>query len=162
MTPITWAVIAIAIIIIYGPIQALLESVARQRLFNLRDQLFNQALDGTTSFEDPQYQQARDRINCFIRFTHSLKWYTFMLANRITLDGDGEQKEEATEENPLYGQFRQEVAKTMLWLMVFRSPLLLIIGTVYAIYMLATFKVNELRRRVRDATLAMERGARMA
>jgi len=44
----------------------------RQRLFELRDELFLAAADGELSFDDSAYQILRDRLNAVIRFAHTV------------------------------------------------------------------------------------------
>ena len=44
----------------------------RQRLFSLRDELFDLAADGRIAFDDPAYWRLRRTINCMIRFGHRL------------------------------------------------------------------------------------------
>ena len=47
----------------------------RQRLFNIRANLFNAALDGKIGFDDPAYRQVRQILNGMIRFTHNLSFF---------------------------------------------------------------------------------------
>ena len=44
----------------------------RQQLFEIRDELFDYALDGGVAFANPAYTQLRDLINGLIRFAHRL------------------------------------------------------------------------------------------
>ena len=57
----------------------------RQRLFFVRAELFNAALEGKIQFDDPAYQLVRQALNGMIRFTHNLsflRWFTIVLVNR--------------------------------------------------------------------------------
>lgn len=55
---------------IWGPWQRLVSDGVRQRLFELRDQLFDLAVEGRIKFDDPAYRYVRSRINANIRFAH--------------------------------------------------------------------------------------------
>lgn len=46
--------------------------VARQKMFVLRDQLFDEAADGLISFDHPAYGTLRRTMNGYIRFAHRL------------------------------------------------------------------------------------------
>lgn len=50
----------------------------RQRLFDLRDDLFNYALSGRISFQDPRYRDLRLRINSLIRYAHTATFISFV------------------------------------------------------------------------------------
>lgn len=65
--------------VILGPWQTWVVSVARQRLFEIRDSLFDLAQAGVLDFTDPAYQQARNDINAMIRFCHVATWTNFFL-----------------------------------------------------------------------------------
>lgn len=53
---------------------------SRQHLFELRDRLFNLALEGRIAFSDPLYRDLRERLNLALRFTHKLTFVTFLVA----------------------------------------------------------------------------------
>jgi len=44
----------------------------RQKLFSIRDSLFDEAAAGKISFDDPSYRMLREQINNFIRVAHKL------------------------------------------------------------------------------------------
>jgi len=50
--------------------------VYRQKLFGLRNELFDLAADGELSFETPAYRTLRTTLNGFIRFAHQLRFGT--------------------------------------------------------------------------------------
>lgn len=56
----------------------------RDRLFSLRDQLFDYAAEGSLSFDDPAYFMLRALINSFIRFAHRLSFSRFFLGSLFT------------------------------------------------------------------------------
>lgn len=61
-------------VVIYGPWQRLIVEYARQRLFGIRDSIFDLAADGKMSFDDPAYREIRHRMNMMIRFCHRATW----------------------------------------------------------------------------------------
>jgi hypothetical protein len=50
--------------------------VYRQKLFGLRNELFDLAADGELTFETPAYKTLRTTLNGFIRFAHRLRFGT--------------------------------------------------------------------------------------
>lgn len=48
--------------------------LTRQRLFKIRDELFDYAADGNVSFDSKAYGLCRKTINGMIRFCHDLHW----------------------------------------------------------------------------------------
>ncbi|HOP78677.1 MAG TPA: hypothetical protein PLD05_14400 [Thermogutta sp.] len=54
----------------YIPYQAYRLDLFRQRLFEIRDELFDKAADGVIDFKSPLYRKTRDIINGYIRFGH--------------------------------------------------------------------------------------------
>lgn len=62
----------------------------RQRMFELRDQLFDDAASGLISFEHPAYGMLRATMNGFIRFGHRLNFLemliSFMFVSRKDID----------------------------------------------------------------------------
>ena len=53
-------------------------SMFRQRLFEVRDALFDAAVEGVVPFNHPAYGMARQFINGLIRFAHRLNTTTFI------------------------------------------------------------------------------------
>ena len=53
--------------------------VYRQKLFRLRNELFDLAAAGEISFETPAYQTLRTTINGFIRFAHRMQFGGFVI-----------------------------------------------------------------------------------
>ena len=51
----------------------------RQRLFIIRDELFDYAAHGQIAFEDPAYQLLRNSMNGFIRYAHRLTFFQLVL-----------------------------------------------------------------------------------
>jgi hypothetical protein len=50
----------------------------RQRIFNLRDELFDLAREGVLSFDDPAYGLLRTALNGFIRFGHRIRPFSLI------------------------------------------------------------------------------------
>src|SRR6266852_4021697 len=52
----------------------------RQKMFALRDELFDYAADGHIGFNEPAYRLLRQLMNGFIRYAHQLTFYRLCLA----------------------------------------------------------------------------------
>ncbi len=59
----------------------------RQKLFQLRGELFDWANEGNISFDNSAYITLRERINMFIRFTHHITLIRLILVS-IVLDDE--------------------------------------------------------------------------
>jgi hypothetical protein len=53
--------------------------VFRQRMFSVRDELFDYAESGNITFDHPAYQLLRNSMNGFIRYAHRLSFFQVML-----------------------------------------------------------------------------------
>src|ERR1035438_1853433 len=51
----------------------------RQRLFAIRDEIFDYANSGHIGFRDPAYQLLRNSMNGFIRYAHRLTFFQLMV-----------------------------------------------------------------------------------
>ena len=51
----------------------------RHRLFVLRDELFDYALDGNISFDHPAYAMLRRRMNNLLRFSHKISFVRLLI-----------------------------------------------------------------------------------
>lgn len=56
----------------------------RHKMFKLRDNLFDEALNGNIGFDDPAYNMLRNAMNGFIRFGHQLNIWQMLLFTVIT------------------------------------------------------------------------------
>ena len=63
----------------FWAVKPLQVDLLRQRLFAIRDELFDFAADGGISFDDPVYRGLRDEINSFIRFAHKITFSRLVL-----------------------------------------------------------------------------------
>lgn len=158
MNALTWLALAIAVAIYYGPMQSLLESTTRNKLFRMRDELFDQAASGKTSFQSEQYRAARENLNKLIRFTHMVKWYNVLFLYRAI----GHKVDAEEEKNPLYEQFRLRVAITMFGLLVLRSPLLLMMLFPALILGYASSNSIRLKRQILKFVQVVERESKTA
>ncbi len=74
--------------IFYASGRSLLLDILRQRLFAIRDELFDFAADGGIEFNDPTYRELRDDINSLIRFAHKLSFVRMIFAASWTPPDD--------------------------------------------------------------------------
>lgn len=127
------ALLAVLALLIYGPWKNLMVEMARQRLFEIRDDIFDLALEGELSVDDPAYQKLRDVFNGLIRFQHGLSWMRLVamrLADKRTKRAPvdlldlGSLNEEM--QNMLRGKLRDAGIITIVF-MVLRSPLLMLL-----------------------------------
>lgn len=108
----------------------------RQRIFRLRDELFDDALAGRVSFQAPAYRVLRDRLNGYIRFSHTCSWLSifvtyFTVKRSSALLEEFNQAEQAWERDlklvPAEAARRLEriderASQIMAWHMVIGSP----------------------------------------
>lgn len=115
-----------------GPWQTLWTAVSRQRLFELRDRLFDLAADGRIGFSDPAYLESREYLNFSIRRTHTNTFGQFVLG-AITLAEVGTPGEtvldtvERVQDEPIRRELREILLRsvaTEVGHMFIRSPLL--------------------------------------
>ncbi|MDE0112151.1 MAG: hypothetical protein OXN84_07710 [Albidovulum sp.] len=127
-------VIALTIWFFSGPWQVFCVDSVRQRLFELRDRLFNLALDGRIEFDDPIYRATRNWLNDRIRYADKDVFgdlIAFLIAHRgsvpriRTLDDEFAQ----IEDHELLAELRTihlRAIQIQLSHMLIRSPILLI------------------------------------
>jgi cbb3-type cytochrome oxidase subunit 3 len=63
-------ILLVIIVFAWWPAQRV--DLFRQQMFALRDELFDFAIDGKVSFDDPAYALLRHLMNGFIRYAHNL------------------------------------------------------------------------------------------
>jgi hypothetical protein len=73
---------------IYGPYQNLIVDIFRQRLFVIRDEIFDLAKDGKLDFADTRYRTIRSSIELDIRFLHSTTLPRVLLAGLFMNSGN--------------------------------------------------------------------------
>ena len=57
----------------------------RQKMFILRDQLFDEALEGLISFDHPAYGTLRNTMNGYIRFAHRINIMDGLLLSLVSI-----------------------------------------------------------------------------
>ena len=67
---ISLSALGLLVLLVFGPIQKVITDIARQRMFEYRDQLFDLAADGKLEFESTEYRDLRRLLNRQIRFAH--------------------------------------------------------------------------------------------
>jgi hypothetical protein len=75
-------------VLFYISTRSLLLDILRQRLFEIRDDLFDFAADGGIEFTNPVYCELRVDINNMIRFAHKLSFARMILAQLQISDDD--------------------------------------------------------------------------
>lgn len=128
--------LVIVIVLIYGPWQRLMVDMARQRLFQLRDEIFDLAADGKISFDDPSYHEVRSAFNAMIRFCHVITW-PFAVASSQLVDKNMPPLRDLATKVPNEAREKVEdnlraASNTLVLLIWSRSPILLAITAVVA------------------------------
>lgn len=139
--PFFWIGMAIFLytVLLLWPEQAV--CLARDRLFKARTKLFEAATQGYhgMSFNDPMYVETRETLNGLIRFSHHFDFITLCLGffhSRHFKTEKGQKaslfvsvSEDATEDDfkraHEYNRYIMMGMLSMLWLTIFRQPLLL-------------------------------------
>lgn len=63
---------------LWGPWQWCVSDLTRNRLFELRDRLFDMGINGQLDFTSSAYQELRELFNTQIRFAHHLNFWRFL------------------------------------------------------------------------------------
>lgn len=132
--------VAIAILVwfFYNPWQSLLIDIVRQRIFEVRDQLFLYAAEGKIEFDSAEYKKVRDFLNLSIRFCHRFGIGT-IIASKIS---NNKKQKKYSNQIPIFDTIRgirdyetsrklesmiTEVVTILIFFMILRSLLLLIL-----------------------------------
>jgi cbb3-type cytochrome oxidase subunit 3 len=128
--------LAIVVVLIYGPWQRLMVDMARQRLFELRDEIFDLAADGQVSFDDAGYREVRSTFNTMIRFCHVATWPVVVTGSRLADDREPSLHDlTASLPDPVREKVVDNIkaaSNTLVLLLWSRSPLLLAITALVA------------------------------
>ena len=131
----------------------------RQRIFEIRDELFDMAAEGQIRFDDPVYVRFRDTANTLIRFCHNFSWpRVFCLALAIKASGNGREyvpiHESISDKDPLHDKMMGMEAEMLLLVwraMYLRSPLFLLLTPLAVVFtlffVLNPVQPRKLRRR---------------
>ena len=136
----------------------------RQRLFKLRDELFEYAAAGHLEFAHPVYTDLRLTINALIRYGHRVTIWRIVMSmvslarsrNSHVADSYAESRKQTerieNEEtrNRIYG-FRNEISRIMAAHMVLISPMTIAVVAAIAIYLRACKKMMKSLSAARDA-----------
>ena len=76
----TVTVSAAFIVLIFWVIRSMRVDSLRQKLFALRDEMFDFAFAGNISFNDPAYKLLRDQMNGLIRYAHQLTLFRLLIS----------------------------------------------------------------------------------
>ena len=120
----------------------------RQRLFTLRDDLFDYAQSGKIAFDNPSYMTLRNVMNGLIRFTHRLTFTRFIVLTLTNRSGENPMTRWAKEVEGLPSDVRAELEKKyrefakamaihlMLWspIGIFSTAVLMVIGLIAALF----------------------------
>lgn len=132
--------IALLVLFFRYPWQNILVDMTRQRLFEIRDDIFLYAADGRIEYDSDIYNELRERLNSTIRYCHKAKFSTVFAALAVQDDKAKSQKQEKSlleivsdiEDADLRNDLEEKVIEATVFLatlMVLRSPLLLFLST---------------------------------
>jgi hypothetical protein len=85
--------LAVLIVLLYGPRQAICTDIARQIVFEKRDAIFDLAYAGKLSFNSREYGTIRSSLQASIRFAHELTFPRFLIMG-VTFWARGDRAED--------------------------------------------------------------------
>ncbi len=126
---------ALLVIFFRYPWQSILVDMTRQRLFEIRDDIFLYAADDRIGFDSDVYNELRDRLNSAIRYCHKVRFSTLFAAISVN---DSQWKQEKSlmdvvaeiKKADLRNDLEEKVLDAtffLVTLMVLRSPVLLML-----------------------------------
>lgn len=121
--------------LVYGPLQSFIVDAVRQRLFEIRDGVFDAAAQGEIDFNDPHYVEFRSWMNAFLRNAHELTIWRMAALTCIAMRLVGKPLA-VGELNPFenaHELIQQAHRRAIFWLgvlMWLRSPLAIIVSTI--------------------------------
>ena len=132
--------VAILVLFFRYPWQSILVDMTRQRLFEIRDDIFIYAADGRINFNSKVYGSLRDRLNSSIRYCHKVSFSTVMAAVAVQDEPAKPQRQEKSlldivsdiEDADLRNDLEKKAIEATLFLaalMILRSPVLLLLST---------------------------------
>ena len=144
----------LAFAVLYAAWPRVVVDSIRQRIFEIRDELFDMAANGKIGFDDPVYIHFRDTANALIRYCHAISWPRIVfLALPVKASGLERQYEpihESIRDNqPLRDKVKRlevEMLVLVLGVMYLRSPLLLLL-TPLAVILISIPALNPVQRR---------------
>lgn len=154
--------IALTIFYFYA-VKPLQIDILRQRLFAIRDELFDFAADDGIGFDHPAYRGLRDEINSFIRFARKITFsrlvLTILIWNEETVHPAWHNT--VGELSPVARtrilQTQREAAEAIAWHFTYYSPILLLI---YWIALIRSVWEQNVRQRLMRVAESFEQQAR--
>lgn len=141
----------------------------RQKLFAIRDDLFDFAADGGIDFAEPAYRQLRDDLNSLIRFADKVSFLRLVLARFVKLPDRVTQEmadwAQRVQQLPplarrkLLGVRQKALAETMRYV-IRRSLVLLILSWMLAAAALLLEAADRVSQRLPEFAEALEARAR--
>ncbi len=140
---------------LYGPYQALVTDLIRQRLFEIRDSIFDVAADKKLAFDHEAYVKSREWLNFAIQYAHTLTWprLLFMwlfIRNRGQNEAIAFLKVFEKVQDPEVQKFLKRklansfiVVAALIWL---RAPLLIVITSLVPFLLITLFISDSIRR----------------
>lgn len=129
------AVLAALLFLVYGPWQWACTDFARQKLFEVRDSIFDMAADGDLSFKSQEYRTIRRSIEMNIRFAHDLTLPNFLVLLVARKDKLEEKSDLHRAIESLPPQHRSAVEakvhramKSLILMMFMKSPVAMIVA----------------------------------
>lgn len=125
--------VAILALFFRYPWQSLLVDITRQRLFEIRDDIFMYAADGRMDFDSKIYGELRGRLNSSIKYCHKANFSTVVAAVAV----QDEQAKSLLEivsdvaDADLRNDLEEKVIEATVFLatlMILRSPVLLVLS----------------------------------
>lgn len=153
-----FALLAAIVWLAYWPWQDYCVDVARQRIFVLRDELFDLAANGDISFDCKPYRETRSAMNASIRFAHRMTWLeTLLIGLTISRSGKGKFFQQTLDEiendnvRSKVRRLQRRLSRTITLLMIVRSPALILLTLclmplLLAVALLLPAAKNERRR----------------
>lgn len=136
-------------LIINGPWQWCMTDFTRGRLFELRDRLFDMAVEGRIEFSSPAYKAVRAEFNQQIRFAHDLSIWRFVaffsFARHLAAEPNATRKaiqeiEDAQVKADL-SALLEKMGSAVILMMVLKSPTFLIVGLILVLTVALPIKV---------------------
>jgi hypothetical protein len=130
---------SLLLLFFYGPWQQTATDVARQLVFERRDQWFDLARAGKIDFHSSEYKQIRSALNSLIRFAHELTLTRLVIA-MVAGETDGPSESRKAISRIVDEDVRNEAQRimrearqAMFAMMALKSPLFLVVVVVMVV-----------------------------
>jgi hypothetical protein len=159
-----------AYILFSGPIRSLFLDIHRQRIFELRDRLFDMAVAGEISFNDPVYAEVRDGLHRTIRILHMMTipdivFAAVMISRRRELPENRLRDAIASVQDPDLRRrlecLEAESISHAIRCGVFRSPLTMSVCIAIMLGLVALHQISDWKQIFRDRARTMRSDADM-